>query len=68
MTLSDTRSVAAAAASTAHSTPSKQDAPQAVLGQASSAGTCHCGDVLVSCVGCAELRCVTCDPYVSDDC
>ena len=30
---------------------------------------CHgCGDALSDCQGCDEPRCLTCDPYLSDDC
>jgi hypothetical protein len=29
---------------------------------------CHCGSRLTSCGGCDEARCLTCDPYKSDDC
>ncbi len=30
---------------------------------------CHdCGKTLADCQGCHEPRCLTCDPYLSDDC
>ena len=28
----------------------------------------HCGSELTNCEGCDEARCLTCDPYRSDDC
>jgi hypothetical protein len=32
-------------------------------------GECsHCGSQLTNCAGCDEARCLTCDPYTSDDC
>jgi hypothetical protein len=31
-------------------------------------GDCHCGTQLTSCGGCDDARCLTCDPYTSDDC
>lgn len=32
------------------------------------ASTCHCGARMQTCPGCESPRCVTCDPYLSDDC
>ena len=29
---------------------------------------CECGEPFGSCAGCGEPRCLTCDPYRSDDC
>lgn len=31
-------------------------------------GACDCGTVRTSCAGCGSPRCLTCDPYLSDDC
>jgi hypothetical protein len=31
-------------------------------------GLCDCGDLLEPCAGCAEPRCLRCEPYLSDDC
>ncbi|MCF6521917.1 hypothetical protein [Streptomyces sp. JJ36] len=31
-------------------------------------GWCHCGFPLLPCRDCAESRCLSCDPYRSDDC
>jgi hypothetical protein len=28
----------------------------------------YCGGKLTNCEGCDETRCLTCDPYLSDDC
>lgn len=28
----------------------------------------HCGRTLDGCAGCGELRCLHCEPYLSDDC
>ena len=29
---------------------------------------CTCGSVMTACLGCGQVRCLTCDPYLSDDC
>jgi hypothetical protein len=29
---------------------------------------CTCGSDLRSCAGCGQLRCLECEPYLSDDC
>ncbi|XRQ08936.1 hypothetical protein ACN3XK_72720 [Actinomadura welshii] len=29
---------------------------------------CHCGTSTARCVACGAPRCLSCDPYVSDDC
>jgi hypothetical protein len=29
---------------------------------------CDCSSQLATCAGCDEARCLTCDPYTSDDC
>jgi hypothetical protein len=41
--------------------------------QASDRGTggewaCSCGAELSTCLGCGQVRCLACDPYLSDDC
>lgn len=31
-------------------------------------GCADCGSTLADCEGCQEPRCLTCEPYLSDDC
>lgn len=32
-------------------------------------GECHhCGEAFADCEGCGDLRCLRCEPYLSDDC
>jgi hypothetical protein len=30
--------------------------------------SCICGAELSTCLGCGQIRCLACDPYLSDDC
>ena len=68
MALSDTQSVADPAALDPWSAPPTQNVRRDEPATSSSGFACHSGDVMVACVGCGELRCLTCDPYLSDDC
>ena len=33
-----------------------------------AARLCNCGGALTTCAGCEHPRCLTCEPYLSDDC
>ena len=33
-----------------------------------SRAACLCGAEFTSCAGCGQPRCLSCDPYLSDDC
>lgn len=68
MALSDTQSVSESAALDQWSTPRRRSWRRVEPVTGSSGFACHCGDAMVSCVGCGELRCLKCDPYLSDDC
>lgn len=68
MVLSATQSEAVPAAAGQWSVPPLQTLSLAEPATGSVGSACHCGDAMVSCVGCGEPRCLTCDPYLSDDC
>ena len=37
-------------------------------GEMAVGSACLCGGPMSPCAGCGQLRCLACDPYLSDDC